>query len=53
MEFGGENDEYLIAAGLTGGGVSAFERVQGGANLTLLANVEGSQVFNRSTFVWL
>ncbi len=40
MEFGGENERYLIAGGAAGGGLAVFERITGGANLKLLARSE-------------
>jgi 6-phosphogluconolactonase (cycloisomerase 2 family) len=52
MEFGGENDKYLIAGGNGGGGVVVYERVDGGKDLKLLArNWEAGSV-QRTTFLW-
>ncbi|KZS89150.1 putative isomerase YbhE [Sistotremastrum niveocremeum HHB9708] len=53
MGIGGPNNEYIIAAGLTGGGVAVYERSQGGANLTLLARSTDTNAQQRSSFVWL
>ncbi|KZS89151.1 putative isomerase YbhE [Sistotremastrum niveocremeum HHB9708] len=53
MELGGPNNEYLIAAGLTDGGVAVFERIDGGASLKLLARNTEAVSQDRSTFIWL
>lgn len=45
--------KYIIAAGLTGGGIAVFEVVDGGANLQLLARYTGAGSVEVSSFVWL
>lgn len=45
--------KYIIAAGLTGGGIAVFEVVDGGANLELLARYTGAGSVEVSSFVWL
>ncbi|KAF8325283.1 Lactonase, 7-bladed beta-propeller-domain-containing protein [Cantharellus anzutake] len=54
MKIGGDKGQYVIAAGLTGGGVAVFERVEGGTNLKLLARytTPGSSE-SVVSFVWL
>ncbi|KAJ4474305.1 Lactonase, 7-bladed beta-propeller-domain-containing protein [Lentinula aciculospora] len=44
-------DAYIIAGATTTGGVAILERVNGGRNLTLLAN--NQEVQNRTSFVFL
>jgi 6-phosphogluconolactonase (cycloisomerase 2 family) len=51
MAIGGPNGEYIVAGGQTSGGISVFERVNGGASLSLLANVQGVQ--SPTSFVFL
>ncbi|KAJ6551294.1 Lactonase, 7-bladed beta-propeller-domain-containing protein [Mycena capillaripes] len=52
MEFGGEDDEYLIAGGVAGtAGVVIYKRVDGGRNLTEV--VRNTDVPTRTSFVWL
>ncbi|KAF7369139.1 putative isomerase YbhE [Mycena venus] len=52
MEFGGEDDEYLIAGGVAGtAGVVIYKRADGGRNLTEV--VRNTDVPTRTSFVWL
>jgi len=52
MQFGGPDDRYLVASGMTQyGGVVVFERTEGGANLVEVAR--NTQIPNLGTFVWL
>jgi len=52
MEFGGENDEFLIASGVAGtGGVIVLQRTEQGRNLKIL--VRNQDIPTRSSFVWL
>jgi len=52
MQFGGPDDRYLVASGLSqSGGVAVFERTEGGANLVEVAR--NTQIPNLGTFVWL
>jgi 6-phosphogluconolactonase (cycloisomerase 2 family) len=51
MAFGGLDDKFLVAGGAMGGGVKVFERVDGGANLRLVA---GNEFVEAPTgFLWL
>jgi len=51
MQFGGEDDEYLIAGGFAGtAGVVIYRRVDGGRNLTEV--VRNTDVPTRTSFVW-
>lgn len=52
MQFGGKNDEYLVAAGATGnGGVAIFKRVERGRNFAeITRNLE---IPTRASFVWV
>jgi hypothetical protein len=51
MEFGGQNNEWLVVSGVVGeGGVAIFERTQGGANMTFVAR--DTTIGNRTSFVW-
>ncbi|KAJ7197006.1 Lactonase, 7-bladed beta-propeller-domain-containing protein [Mycena pura] len=51
MEFGGEDDEYLIAGGVAGNaGVVIYKRVDGGRNLVEV--VRNTEVPTRTSFVW-
>ncbi|THH16791.1 hypothetical protein EW146_g3915 [Bondarzewia mesenterica] len=51
MEFGGENDEYLVASGVVGsGGVVVFRRTEGGTGLVEVAR--NTQIPNRTSFLW-
>lgn len=45
--------KYIVAAGLTGGGIAVFEAVDGGADLQLRARYTGSGSTQVSSFVWL
>jgi len=47
---GGPNGQYLIAGGLTGGGVAVFERIAGGADLQVVARLP--TVLNATSFVF-
>ena len=52
MQFGGPDNRYLVASGLSqSGGVVVFERTEGGANLLEVAR--NTQIPNLGTFVWL
>ncbi|KAI0343791.1 putative isomerase YbhE [Trametopsis cervina] len=52
MQFGGPENEFLIASGVAGNaGTIVFKRTQGGANLTKVA--QNTQIAQRSAFVWL
>jgi hypothetical protein len=53
MELGGPNDEFLLAGGLTGGGVAMLERIDGGSNLKVVARSTVPDAQIRTTFVWL
>lgn len=44
---------YVIAAGLVGGGLAVFEVTEGGANLVLRARYTGTGSVEVSSFVWL
>ncbi|THU75979.1 3-carboxy-cis,cis-mucoante lactonizing enzyme [Dendrothele bispora CBS 962.96] len=50
MVFGGENDKYLVAGGVNGGGVKVFERVDGGKGLKVVAEME---LEGPTGFVWV
>ncbi|KAG9011827.1 hypothetical protein FRB94_007553 [Tulasnella sp. JGI-2019a] len=49
---GGANGEYIVAGGLVGGGVSVFQRINGGADLVKLANINTPDVYNSSSFLF-
>lgn len=49
----GEDGKYIIAAGLGGGGVSVFERVEGGADLKLVDNYSGPGSEKIVSFDWI
>lgn len=52
MQFGGPDNRYLVASGVSqAGGVVVFERTEGGANLMEVAR--NTQIPNLATFVWL
>ncbi|EJU05685.1 isomerase YbhE [Dacryopinax primogenitus] len=53
MMLGGDQDQYVIVGGQGSGGVAVYERVNGGANLTLMARLNSSLVEAPTTFVWL
>ncbi|KAJ7628562.1 putative isomerase YbhE [Roridomyces roridus] len=51
MQFGGEDDEFLIAGGVAGtAGVVIYKRVDGGRNLEEV--VRNTEVPTRTSFVW-
>ncbi|KAF9507290.1 hypothetical protein BS47DRAFT_1373939 [Hydnum rufescens UP504] len=52
VSLGGEDGQYVAAAGLAGGGIAVFERVDGGADLKLLARYDGVGSEKVSSFVW-
>lgn len=52
MAFGGENDRWLIAGGVEGGGVKIFERVQGGKDLKEVASLGEDIAPKATSFVW-
>ena len=52
MEFGGDENEFLVAAGLAGtAGVKVFKRTAGGADLEFVA--ESMDIPTRTSFVWV
>jgi 6-phosphogluconolactonase (cycloisomerase 2 family) len=51
IAFGGPDDRWLIAGGVNGGGVSIFERIDGGRNLKLVARNENIE--SPTGFLWL
>jgi 6-phosphogluconolactonase (cycloisomerase 2 family) len=48
--FGGEDDKYLIAGGVNGGGVKVFERINGGKALKEVAKNQG--ITAPTAFLW-
>ncbi|KAF9516202.1 hypothetical protein BS47DRAFT_1292770 [Hydnum rufescens UP504] len=52
VSLGGEHGQYVAAAGLAGGGIAVFERVDGGTDLKLLARYDGVGSEKVSSFVW-
>jgi len=53
MAIGGVDEEYIIAAGMTGGGVAIFERINGGQDLKLLSRYTGVGSDQDVSFAWL
>ncbi|EGO00525.1 hypothetical protein SERLA73DRAFT_178364 [Serpula lacrymans var. lacrymans S7.3] len=54
MVFGGEDDRWLIAGGVEGGGIKVFERFEGGGALKeVAAMAEGQGVSKPTGFSWL
>jgi hypothetical protein len=51
MAFGGMDDRWLIAGGVNEGGVSVFERVDGGKGLRVVA--EQKYVEAPTGFLWV
>ena len=52
MQFGGPEDEFLIASGVGGSaGTIVFRRTEGGRNLVKVA--QNTEIAQRSAFVWL
>lgn len=52
MQLGGPEKEFLIAAGVAGSaGTMVFKRINGGADLQLVA--QNTEIAQRSSFVWL
>ena len=52
MQFGGPENEFLVASGVAGnGGTIVLKRTDGGANLTVVAR--DTTIAQRSSFVWL
>ncbi len=49
MAFLGDNDEYLLAAGLLGGGVKVYERVS--EDLKLVASLNDTRILQPTSFV--
>ncbi|KAF9504525.1 hypothetical protein BS47DRAFT_1401296 [Hydnum rufescens UP504] len=47
-----EHGQYVAAAGLAGGGIAVFERVDGGADLKLLARYDGVGSEKVPSFAW-
>jgi len=52
MEFGGDDDKYLVVGGVEGGGVKVFERVDGGKGLEEVAKLEADVVACPTGFLW-
>jgi len=52
VSFGGPNGQYLIAAGLNGGGIKVFARVDGGLGLRELARVDDPLIQKPTVLVW-
>jgi len=53
MAFLGENDEYVLAAGLAGGGVKVYERVSGHRGwLKEVASLNDGRITQPTAFVW-
>ncbi|XP_006461477.1 hypothetical protein AGABI2DRAFT_192976 [Agaricus bisporus var. bisporus H97] len=50
ISFGGPDDKYLLAGGVSGGGVKVFERIDGGKGLKEVAKNEG--VVAPTGFLW-
>jgi 6-phosphogluconolactonase (cycloisomerase 2 family) len=53
MTIGGDKGQYIAVAGLNGGGVAVFERVDGGKDLKLVARYTGPGSTSVVSFVWL
>jgi len=53
VSLGGDQDQYIIAAGLVGGGVAIFEKVDDGKDLKLVTRYTGPGSANVSSFAWL
>ncbi|KAI0079777.1 putative isomerase YbhE [Panus rudis PR-1116 ss-1] len=52
MEFGGDENEFLVAAGFAGeAGTMVFQRVDGGADLKMVA--QNTDIPTRTSFVWV
>lgn len=52
MQFGGEDDRYLVASGVVGnGGVMVFERMGEGEQFTQVAS--NKEIPNLTSFVWV
>jgi hypothetical protein len=51
MAFGGPDDKWLVAGGVTEGGVKIFERVDGGKGLKVIAANEGVRA--PAGFLWV
>lgn len=52
MEFGGDDDKYLIVGGVEDGGVKIFERVDGGKGLEEIAKLGAEVVGCPTGFLW-
>ncbi|KAG2121770.1 Lactonase, 7-bladed beta-propeller-domain-containing protein [Suillus clintonianus] len=52
MEFGGEDDKYLVVGGVEGGGVKVFERIDGGKGLEEIAKLSADVVGCPTGFLW-
>jgi len=52
MEFGGDDDRYLVVGGVEGGGVKVFERVDGGKGLEEVAKLGADVVESPTGFLW-
>ncbi|KAI6043462.1 Lactonase, 7-bladed beta-propeller-domain-containing protein [Pisolithus marmoratus] len=52
MSFGGEDNKWLIAGGVEGGGVKIFERVHGGKDLRMVASLGRDVVPRPTSFLW-
>jgi 6-phosphogluconolactonase (cycloisomerase 2 family) len=51
IAFGGEEDRWLIAGGVNGGGVKVFERIDGGRNFRLAAQIKDIKA--PTGFIWI
>lgn len=51
VEFGGDEDKYLVIGGLYGGGIKVFERVEGGRSLKEIAHLAEDAVPKPTSFV--
>jgi 6-phosphogluconolactonase (cycloisomerase 2 family) len=52
MEFGGDDDKYLVVGGAEGGGVKVFERIDGGKGLEEIAKLGADVVGCPTGFLW-
>ena len=53
MSFAGQNNKYILAAGLNGGGIKVFERVNNGRGLSLVASLNSGQVQKPTSLLWV
>jgi 6-phosphogluconolactonase (cycloisomerase 2 family) len=52
MEFGGDDNRYLVVGGVEGGGLKVFERVDGGKGLEEVAKLGADVVASPTGFLW-